>query len=186
MYFEYLKNLLSPLRLYDMENLYGRAELEVLGGSMDLVWSGLETHEKEMLPLTAEGYGLAKYQELLPYSPASDSMENRQKALAALLRIDNAAFTPAAMRDTLAGCGLEVAVEEGEGQNVTVSFPGVRGIPENILQLQQRVENILPCHLEIEYKYLFLTWAELESGVASWAELEDMADSWAALERLAL
>jgi len=184
-YFDYLRDLLAPLGLYDMDCAYGRGELEALGSQLDSVCGMLETAEREMCPATAEGAGLTAYEALLPYVPASPDTASRRAAIAALLQIDGGAFTRAALSSALAGCGIPALAEEGPGaRTVTVTFPGVRGEPENLAALQRRIEQILPCHLAVAYAFVYLTWAELETAASSWAELESGADSWEALERL--
>ena len=65
---------------------------------------------------------------------------------------------------------------------VEVLFPGIQGIPDNIEEIKKRIEQILPCHLEILYHYKYITWAELENWFSSWAELEAENLNWNALE----
>ena len=63
-------------------------------------------------------------------------------------------FTLAAMNDALRGCGIPAVVEETETkQVVAVSFPGVVGVPEDFARRKERVEAILPCHLQVEYRF---------------------------------
>lgn len=185
MYYEHLRNMLSPLRLYDMENVFGRAELEVLGEQLDSIYQALELLEREMCPATALSYGLSAYEEMLPYVPASDTAQQRQNAVSALLRIDDTCFTLSAMSKNLAGCGIDAAVCEGDAiQTAVVSFPGVRGKPANIIELQKRIEQILPCHIAVEYAFAYVTWQELEQLFQSWQELELDGVTWEELESL--
>ena len=56
--------------------------------------------------------------------------------------------------DALRGCGIPAVVEETETkQVVAVSFPGVVGVPEDFARRKERVEAILPCHLQVEYRF---------------------------------
>ncbi len=58
------------------------------------------------------------------------------------------------MNDALRGCGIPAVVEETETkQVVAVSFPGVVGVPEDFARRKERVESILPCHLQVEYRF---------------------------------
>ena len=71
--------------------------------------------------------------------------------------------------------------ELGTGR-VSVSFPGVAGEPEGFSELKKIIEDILPAHLEIEYDFWFLTWAELERFFPCWQAIEDLGLTWEELE----
>ena len=183
-YTEYLKDLLRPLRLYELDSGPGAAELLGIGEELDRIYSELEAAERETLLATAEDEGLAAYEAILPFTPAYENTAGRRRALEALLRIDQCAFTLPALNDTAAGCGLRVRIEEAEtAQTVRVSFPYNRGVPNNIQALQARIGEILPCHLGVEYVYLYLLWEELEAWFAQWAALEAAVASWDELEK---
>ena len=100
------------------------------------------------------------------------------------MRIDGRSFTIDALRDTLRGCGIPAAVSEtGKPATVEVSFPGTRGIPDGMDELKRRIEMILPCHLEIEYFYVYILWQELEALLESWQALEALGLTWVELEK---
>ena len=81
-------------------------------------------------------------------------MEDLRATAAALLRIGGGSFTLAAMNDTLRGCGLPARVEEtGDPLKLKVIFPQAMGIPAGFAQVQARVEDILPCHVQVEYQF---------------------------------
>ena len=104
----------------------------------------------------------------------------------ALMRIDDCAFTPAALNDTLSGCGIKAVVEETSvPMTVRVSFPDNRGVPADFQALKERIDSILPCHLAVDYFIIYITWSELESWFSSWADIESLDLSWDALERYA-
>lgn len=182
-YAEYLKNLLRPMRLYELEEGDGCAELEGEGAQLDGICSCLDRTLREGVTATAEAEGLSAYEEILPFVPSYITAEDRLRAIAALLRIDMQSFTIAALNDTIAGCGIRARVEEAdEPQTVIVSFPYNRGMPDDFEPLMERIERILPCHLGVEYVFEFLLWKELESWLLNWAELEAKVKSWEALE----
>ena len=75
-------------------------------------------------------------------------------ALAALLRVGNGSFTPAAVNDTLAGCGVAAVAEEtGDPLHLVVRFPDLTEEPADFDRLRGIVEDILPCHLLVEYRF---------------------------------
>ncbi len=179
-YENYLVELLRPLGVYDLrEDTVNRGELAAYGGALDGVGTELDDTAREMSLATAEGFGLERIEELLPYRPVCETTRQRQRALAALLRISGDSFTPAAVNDTLTGCGLNAAAEEtGKPGYVRVRFPEVAGIPEGFEQMKAIIEEILPCHLDIEYKFWYNTWAMVRERHPTWRHAMDTALSW--------
>lgn len=97
----------------------------------------------------------------------------------ALLRIRQGYFTLAALIDTVSGCGLPATLEETETANVVcVGFPSIRGVPANLEDLQRRVEEILPCHLDIQYIFDYILWRDYQQMFSSWRELQGCCASW--------
>lgn len=183
-YETYLVELLQPLGVYDLsEGRINRAELAVYGAQLDLGADHLEDSGREMCLATAEEFGLERVEELLPYRPASDTLELRRAALAALLRIGGDSFTLEAINDTLAGCGINAkARETGTPNYVQVYFPDVPGVPDQFERLRTIIEEILPCHLGIEYVFWYLTWAQLEERFSSWSAIEEKELEWEELQ----
>ena len=184
-YARYLKDMLEPMRVYRLENSLNGAELESAGAALDGVDQVLEEVEREMLLLTAEGWGLSAVEELLRRRPAAPTLEQRREALAALLRIGGDSFTLEAINDTLRGCGLQaVASETGTPGYVEVRFPDVPGIPDGIETMQAIIEEILPAHVGITYVYWFSTWAELEEQLETWGDIEELGLTWGEMEKM--
>ena len=186
-YTEELRKLLRPLKLYDVDGGLGGAELAAEGMALDGDYASLTETETEFSPATASGYGLDRWEELFPFIPAYRTIADRRRAIAALLRIDGASFTPDAINDTIAGCGIRAVVTETETpMTVSVSFPYNRGEPDDLEDLRERIEQIIPCHLDVEYVFVFVLWWELEALFTCWAEVEAAAESWRELERLTI
>ena len=108
--------------------------------------------------------------------------DEEQAALAALLRISGDSFTPESIRDTLTGCGAVCQVEEGEPGYVTVSFPGIPGIPAGFAQMKRIIEDILPAHVLAQYTFWYITWTELETKLPTWQAIEALELTWTRLE----
>lgn len=175
-----LLELLRPLGVYNLgAKSINRGELGAYGRGLDGGFDRLECIAREMSLATAEGSGLDRVEELLPYRPASELVEDRRLALAALLRIGGDSFTPAAINDTLSGCGINARAAEGDQPGyVEVSFPDVAGIPEAFEKLRLIIEDILPCHLEITYLFWYNTWADLMEQLPTWGEAEELGMTW--------
>ncbi len=177
---DYLATLLRPLGVYDLrEGTVNRGELEAYGVRLDHMAGELEDTAREMNLTTAEGFGLERVEELLPYRPVCATPGQRRAALAALLRIGGDSFTPAAINDTLRGCGLNARAEEG-GQPgyVKVYFPEVAGIPEGFDGLRAIIEEILPSHVDVTYVFWYNTWAMAAERHPTWGHAQDAGLSW--------
>ena len=182
-YADYLKGLLRPLGVYDLEAPFNGGELEVQGAALDRVEQALEQVRREGDLTTAESWGLERLSALFVRRPVARDPRALAAALAALLRIGGDSFTLAAINDTISGCGVPARVEESGAGVVTVSFPGTPGVPEGFAQLRKIIEDILPAHLDIRYWFWYLTWAELEEKFSCWQDIEDRELTWEQLER---
>ena len=170
-YTEDLVRLLRPLGVYSFaEGSFSLGELQAMGFGLDGAEAILDEGRREASVLSASEAGLARWEALMGYLPAAASLDARRRAAAAMLRIGQGRFTPAAIADTLAGCGVDVAVVEEGPNRVGIRFPGLRGIPTGVEQMKVIIERILPCHLEIGYRYAWLIWDELEAFTWDFAE----------------
>ena len=186
-YGTYLKELLRPLGIYRLENSAGGAELEGIGQALDRVEQTLEILQREVCLATAENTGLDAIEKLLTRKPVATSIERRRSALAALLRIGGDSFTLADINDNLKGCGLNTAVSETDiPQTVEVRFPDVPGIPDGFEEMRAIIEDILPCHLQINYVFWYITWALMEERFKTWGDIERLNLTWEELEKLVM
>lgn len=55
---------------------------------------------------------------------------------------------------------------------VEVYFPDVPGIPDGFDEMKKILEDILPSHLEIQYKFWYITWALMEERFDTWGDIE--------------
>ena len=184
-YGEYLRQLLRPLRVYELDGTVNGGELDAQGAALDSASEALEEIQREMLVCTAQNRGLEAIETLLARKPVTDDLEMRRAALAALLRIGGDSFTMAAINDNLKGCGVNAVAEEtGTPGKVTVRFPDVPGVPNGFEEMRAIIESILPAHVEIEYVYWYITWAMLEAKFATWGEIEALHPTWDELEKM--
>ena len=161
MYEQYLIRLLAPLSLYNLRAPHNGGELAALGGELDSVSGLVELVERESLLATAESEGL-----------------DRREAIAALLRISEDSLTPEAINDTLTGCGIRARAEETADGSLRVVFPRTAGVPAEFDQIRKIILDILPCHLEVEFYFRYLTWAECEAAEYTWDEVETAQHTW--------
>lgn len=184
-YAAYLRELLKPLQVYDLgEKSFSGASLAALGAELDALDAYASLAQREALVMTAEESGLSRMETLFPYPALGETAEERRAALAGFVQISGDSFTPQALSRCLGACGVACLVEESETPFVvSVSFPGVRGEPENFSLRKAVIEDILPCHLQVDYALVWCTWQETEDKGITWQDLQQMSFyQWAVLE----
>lgn len=182
-YHSYLNEILLPLGIYDLESGTGAVELETIGSQMDAVFDALEEIRREAFLATAESYGLSDLVEILPFTPNSLTSEDERRAVMALLRIRGGCFSQQLLQDTISGCGLQATIEESSEQmTAVVRFPENRGIPDNFESLAGHIAQIVPCHLEIRYIFIYTPWQTLMEKLPTWADAQSKAGTWRLLE----
>ena len=177
-----LRELLRPLGVYNLGAPFNGGELDVQGEQLDKLMAWLEEIQRETSLVTAEGWGIENIAKLFIRRPVATEPRKLAAALSALLRIGGDSFTLEAINDTILGCGVSAVVKETGREQVSVSFPGVAGEPENFPELKKIIEDILPAHLGIDYDFWYLTWRELEENFRNWEEIEGPELSWKQLE----
>lgn len=182
-YEQYLQALLAPLGVYDLSvgSISGSA-VYAAGTGLDQVNEQLEIAEQESLTATAEGEGLDRREALFARKPAAVTPEERRLAIAALLQIDGDSLTPEAIDRTIRGCGIRAKALEIDTGHLRVIFPDVSGVPEEFEQIRKIILDILPCHLEVEFYFRYLTWAECEAAEMTWASVEAAGHTWESFE----
>ena len=183
MYEQFLSALLAPLRFYDLgEGSINGSAVYAAGRGLDAVSAVLDEVEREALTATAEEEGLARREALFARRPAADTVQARREAIAALLQIDGDSLTPSAINHTIRGCGIRAEAQEIDTGHLRVTFPEVAGVPSEFEQIQDIILDILPCHLEVEFYFRYLTWAECEAAEMTWASVEAAGHTWESFE----
>ena len=178
-YAQYLRELLAPLRVYDLgAGSFSGGEVESLGTALDGQWSADQEARRESLVTTAEGVGLEQWEQLFPHRAALDTVEARRSSIGGFLSISGDSFTQSALQQCLRACGAECILEEtGTPGTVSVRFRDLMGEPENFAAIKEIIEEILPCHLLVEYRLQYCTWEQAgrltwaQAGTMTWAEL---------------
>ena len=180
-----LKDLLRPMGVYRLEDSFLGAELDCLGGALDVLQEQLERVQREMCLTTAQDEGVERMAALFAHRPVTEDMEQMAASLAALSRIGGDSFTLKAVNDTIAGCGLNAAVAEGDVPGeVFVRFPQVAGVPEGFERMRVIIEDILPAHLLVRYLFWYQTWEELNGRQLTWQDIQEQNMTWESFETL--
>ena len=179
-YGDYLRNLLRPLGIYELSpgSLSG-SELDAMGWGMDGVAAELDAAQREGSLATAEGEGLDRLEALFARAPAHYSTQLRRAAIAALLQITEGCFTLGDINSAISGCGVKALVlEKDRFGYVRVIFPEVAGIPPEFEQIREIILDIIPCHLDVEFYFRYLTWAECHAFGYTWAVVHQNRWTW--------
>ena len=180
---EQLRELLFPLRIYDLNAPYNGGELDAQGEALDGIWAGLEELHREADLTTAESWGLDLVAGLLARKPVTTSAKRMRNSLMALLNVGGDSFTREAINTAISGCGIRAQVTETDQVGtVEVSFPDVPGIPTGFEEMSKIIEDIIPAHLLIQYVYWYITWEQLEAKIKNWQDIEDRQLTWEQLE----
>ena len=183
-YGEHLRTFLRPLGIYDLTpgSLSG-SELDALGHGLDVLSCRMDYVERESALFTAEGEGLRRRETLFARTPVHYTTELRRQAIAALLRIGGDCFTLSDINSTNSGCGIKALAQEKERFGyIRVIFPDVAGIPEGFEQIREIILDIIPCHLEVEFYFRYLTWQECEAFQYTWAVIHQREYTWHGFE----
>lgn len=183
-YASYITELLRPLGIYTFRaGSVSGSEIESIGAALDECARDLAEKEREALVATAEAQGLAQMEALFAHRPAAGTVSERRAAIAALVQISGGDFTRAAIDRALRGCGIRAEVTETEEAGcVRVTFPETAGVPEEFDRMRTIILDIIPCHLETEFYFRYLTWVELEARFPTWSSIEEGNYTWEALE----
>lgn len=183
-YSDHLRELLRPLGVYELmpPSLSG-SELEALGCGLDGLSARLDYVERESALSTALGEGLDRLESLFARTPVHYTTELRRQAIAALLRIGGDCFTLSDINSTISGCGINALVQEKDQFGyVRIIFPDVPGIPEGFEQIREIILDIIPCHLDVEFYFRYLTWEECEAYGYTWAIIHAQEHTWYSFE----
>jgi hypothetical protein len=97
----------------------------------------------------------------------------------ALERVGGDDLTLGGINAAISGCGiLAEAQETGIYGKIRVIFPDVAGVPEGFDQIRRIILDLIPCHLETEFYFRYLTWAECERQGFTWASVEAAGHTW--------
>ena len=91
---QYLRDLLRPLGIYDLEAPFNGGELDAQGEALDRAMAALEEIQRESSLTTAESWGLEQVARLFLRRPVATQPRPLADALAALLRIGGGTALP--------------------------------------------------------------------------------------------
>lgn len=73
--------------------------------------------------------------------------------------------------------------EDTENYKVTVTFISTRGVPANLNDIKNAIQDIMPAHLAIEFIFTYLTFGELDESGMTFGDIEAAGITFGQLEK---
>lgn len=167
-YTNYLKNMLHPLGIYNLQNGYGAAELEALGKALD---SADEKIGDMLIDVALNGEHLKKAEELFPIVNFKENDDERISAVKVLLNVNDSYNDKKSLEKQFEACGVAAdIIETDEKFAVELHFENIRG------ELSDREEKvcraIMPAHLILRFVCSGVTWDRIESLYPTWNDFD--------------
>ncbi|MCQ4086683.1 putative phage tail protein [Saccharibacillus sp. JS10] len=160
-----------------------RADTETKGQEMDLLYAALDETLDQFFVRTAT-WGLELWERELDIEvdPAKP-IEQRRSVVESKLR-GGGVFSGKMVRNVAAAYerGSVDVTFKPEEWSFTITFVGTRGLPPNLDDLKEAIENIKPAHLMVEYAFTYLIWKELDSKKLTWNQFDELHQTWNELE----
>lgn len=61
---------------------------------------------------------------------------------------------------------------------VKITFIGKRGVPENLLDIENALREIIPAHLGLKFEFTYLRWEEFDAYDYVWDTLDGLQLTW--------
>ena len=158
---EYLSNLLVAINTSDNKIHEAIQDLALQFNVSTATW-GLDVYESELGILGV----------------ADKPIEERRQLILSKLRgagTVNANMIRAIVDSYVPNCKVDIIFESS---TITIKFIDTKGIPANIGDCENSINEIIPCHLGLEFVYLFNTWKQLEDTKKTWAYYEGLNKTW--------
>jgi hypothetical protein len=113
-----------------------------------------------------------EYMQGIPVSPSKPTQERREKILSRLKGYGTCNIKLVkSVAESFDRGRVSVAVDYASG-TIVVRFIDSRGLPANLTDVQNAIEDIIPAHMQIDYQYNYLTVDDLEAQGITVDQLE--------------
>ncbi len=169
-------NLMEYLPVYYLENKTMQALQQQDGVELEQLYVQIENAINQFFVPTATEEGLKSWEEMLAIPRnLSLSVEERREVIVAKLRGSGTTTVQLVkeVSESFAYGEVEV-IEKNASYTIRIKFVGKKGIPKNLDGLKKALREIVPAHLDIEYEFTYMTWAEFErynKTIAEWDAL---------------
>jgi len=131
-------------------------------------------------PLDCTEARLEEWEELLKLPPRPRAtLEQRRQTVLDLLRLGPDQRTPARAAEVLAAAGITGTIaEDFENQRLIVTVERFGEEYDSIYQCMERVRQLLPAQMEVEFEFGGPNWGEWEGMAGTWMEFDAADLTW--------
>ena len=172
---------LSALRLYNLsEESLISAELSAYDAAFCVLEELLAEIARDTFVQTAENDALSRFVSLVGLPPRSDiSAASRRELVIYRMSVAPYDFTAIRMLGSARAAGIEAKIiEDPPGERLRVSTIYLIDPTLTNELTRERLESLLPAHLDWELHFGFSTWNHLDSLDLTWNELNALNTPW--------
>jgi len=176
-----MKEQLSALRLYNLsdESLVS-AELMAYDAAFIILEEMLTEIRRDGFVQTAGEGALRRFVSLVGLPPRSDvSASSRRELVIYRMSVARYDFTALRMLSSARAAGIEAEItEDPPGERLRVTTTALIDPSLTNLLARDRLESLLPAHLEWELIFGFSTWNHFEALDLIWTEIDELNIPW--------
>lgn len=156
------------------------ALLQAEGGEFDQIRASMNDILAQFYVETATDWGLDLWEQMLGLtSYAGKPLDQRRSRIISKLR-GMGTVTVHLIKNVAESYvyGTVEVTEHPELYSFTIKFVDPIGIPPNLDDLKEAIEEIKPAHLAVEYQFTYTVWGELTNWGKTWGELNTLGLTW--------
>ena len=172
---------LSALRLYNLsEESLVSAELAAYDTAFCILEKMLAEIGRDAFVQTAGSEALRRFVSLVGLPPRSDVSDlNRRELVIYRMSVAPYDFTAIRMLGSVRAAGIEAEIiEDPPGERLRVNMTDLIDPTLTNDLARERLESLLPAHLEWELNFGFSTWLHFEALDFTWIELDAQDAAW--------
>jgi hypothetical protein len=117
-------------------------------------------------------YGLDRWESItdIEYIEERSTISRRHYINAKLRGVGT--VTPALLKSIVDAFYTAEIYEEPSDFKVRIKLVGKRGVPKNLEDIEEAVNNVIPAHLQPYFEFTYLPWNEVEEAGLTWEQAE--------------
>lgn len=174
------QEMIDMLPEYYTESTNAEAVIDTWGAEFDYVLALLLFIIDQLFAASASAWGLDFWENdlgLVSYAGKPDD-QRRSRIISKLRGIGTVTIRLMKnVADSYVYGTIEV-IEHPESYSFTIKFVAPLGIPANIADLQEAIEEIKPAHLGVVYEYTYTVWGDVLGWGKTWGEVKNQPLTW--------
>ncbi|MCD9025740.1 YmfQ family protein [Cohnella silvisoli] len=177
------KEMMTYLPGYYATSRIMSTNMDAQGTELDKLFQALDgTLEQYFVTTATWGLDLWERELGIPTDTAKPIDQRRSVILSKIRGIGTVTVSLIkSVSEAYDGGTVEITVHP-EVYSFTVKFIDTRGIPPNLDDLKEVIEQIKPAHLVVEYSFTYLSYGELESSGITFGGIESTGKKFGELE----